>query len=97
MAERCCGTEPRIIRNEYDNNPAAFVCPVCGYSVRGSVSFWNDRIREREAAKWLIAEPSPLVDEEADVQAVCSHCGYAVREGETIHPVCRLAAERDAR
>lgn len=54
MAERCCGTEPRIIRNTDDDNPAAFVCPVCNYGVRGSIEFWNDCIRERQAAKFLL-------------------------------------------
>lgn len=40
-------------------------------------------------------DPSPpIADEEADVQAVCNHCGYPVPEGVSMHPAC-AAADRE--
>ena len=43
-----------------------------------------------------IPDPSPLIpDEESDEQPVCAHCGYAVPEGESMHPACQMADAAD--
>ena len=34
-------------------------------------------------------DAGPLVDEEADVNPACGHCGEPLPEGESMHPACR--------